>query len=426
MPNRLITVNGKKILDSPRVLILLARTTYRARSFVEASRKLGLEISVGSNHRQSLSDFVPGSSLFLDSGNIQVSVEEIVNFHSEFPLHSIVAAEDEFCVLAATAAEIIGLLQHSRDGVLAVRNKRAMREKLAETKGGAFWFEGFDLEEDVQSIVTRVPFPCVVKPVSLSGSRGVTRCNTQEEFLIAWDRLKRLLGSNNLSQDAELFSTEILVETYLGGREVAVEGIMVQGSMTLVGILDKPDLMDGPFFEETILITPSSLTLGLQERLVAKTEEIATSLGLLNGPVHAEFRIEKEAINLLEIAPRSIGGYCSKIFKFHPEATLEELILRQSLGMKISHFEKENKSEGVFMLPVPKAGILKNVSRIEEALQVDGIEDIEITIPVGRRVVPLPEGNQYLGFMFAKGKDPSSVESSLREAFSILELEIQQ
>jgi biotin carboxylase len=301
-----------------------------------------------------------------------------------------------------------------------------MREKLAETKGGAFWFEGFDLEEDVQSIVTRVPFPCVVKPVSLSGSRGVTRCNTQEEFLIAWDRLKRLLGSNNLSQDAELFSTEILVETYLSGREVAVEGIMVQGSMTLVGILDKPDLMDGPFFEETILITPSSLTLGLQERLVAKTEEIATSLGLLNGPVHAEFRIEKEAINLLEIAPRSIGGYCSKIFKFHPEATLEELILRQSLGMKISHFEKENKSEGVFMLPVPKAGILKNVGRIEEALQVDGIEDIEITIPVGRRVVPLPEGNQYLGFMFAKGKDPSSVESSLREAFSILELEIQQ
>ena len=425
MPNRPVIVKDKKIVDSPRVLILLAKTTYRANSFVEASRKLGLEISVGSNHRQSLSEFVPGSSLFLEPGNIQASVEDIVNFHSKFPLHSIVAAEDDFCVLAAAAAEIIGLLQHSLDGVSAVRNKRAMREKLAEREGDTFWFEGFDLEEDVKSIVTRVPFPCVVKPVSLSGSRGVTRCNTQEEFVVAWSRLKRLLGSDDLRQRTETFSREILVETYLSGREVAVEGIMVQGSMILIGILDKPDLMDGPFFEETILITPSSLTFGLQESLVARTEEIATSLGLLDGPLHAEFRIEKGTINLLEIAPRSIGGYCSKIFNFHPEATLEELILRHSLGMKINHFEKENKSKGVFMLPVLKAGILKNVGRIEEALKIDGIEDIEITIPVGRKVVPLPEGNQYLGFMFAKGKDPSSVESSLREAFSILELEIQ-
>ena len=424
VPSRLVAAKRKKKEDSPRVLILLAKTTYRANAFVEASRKLGLEISVGSNHQQSLSGLVPGSSLLLKPNNVEVSVEDIVRFHSSFPLDAIVAAEDAFCILASAAAETIGLVHHSLEGVSAVRNKRTMREKLAGEEGRAIWFDAFDLSEDVKSIVGKVPFPCVVKPVSLSGSRGVMRCNNQEEFVAAWDRLGKLLMGDP-GNKSDVFSGEILVEDYLDGKEIAVEGIMVQGSLHLIGIMDKPDWMDGPFFEETILITPSRLPTKVLRDLVSRTEQIATILGLMDGPIHAKFRIKKEEISLLEIAPRSIGGYCSRIFKFYPESTLEELILRHSLGMKINHFEKENKSEGVFMLPVPKAGILKNVGRIEEALKIDGIEDIEMTIPVGRKVVPLPEGNQYLGFIFAKGKDPSSVESSLREAFSILELEIQ-
>ena len=218
---------------------------------------------------------------------------------------------------------------------------------------------------------------------------------------------------------------EVVIEEYLEGREVAVEGIMDEGRLMLIGILDKPDPMEGPFFEETILITPSRLSALLQKTLTERTEQIAINLGLENGPIHAEFRVKAEEINLLEIAPRSIGGYCSRIFRFQPESTLEELILRHSLGRQVDHYRSEGESEGVFMLPVPKEGKLHNVSGIEEARSVKGIKDGEITLPTGAQVLPLPDGNQYLGFLFAKGKNPEFVESALREAFSILSVEIQ-
>ena len=423
--NRSATAKKTKIGTSQRVLILLAKTTYRAKSFMEAGRKLGLEISVGSNHQQSLSELVPGSSLLLDPDDIITSVKGIVEFNSRYELSGVVAAEDDFAILAAAAAETIGLVQHSLKGVSAVRNKGSMRERLAGKEGHAIWFQSCDLSEDINSILETTRFPCVVKPVSLSGSRGVTRCNNSEEFMIAWTRLKKILASEGLGKGSDESLGEVVIEEYLEGREVAVEGIMDEGRLMLIGILDKPDPMEGPFFEETILITPSRLSALLQNKLMERTEQIAVSLGLENGPIHAEFRVKREEINLLEIAPRSIGGYCSRIFRFQPESTLEELILRHSLGRQVDHYRSQGGSEGVFMLPVPKEGKLHNVFGIEEARSVKGIKDVEITLPTGAQVLPLPDGNQYLGFLFAKGKNPEFVESALREAFSILSVEIQ-
>ena len=423
--NRSATAKKTKIGTSQRVLILLAKTTYRAKSFMEAGRKLGLEISVGSNHQQSLSEVVPGSSLLLDPDDIITSAKRIVEFHSRYELSGVVAAEDDFAILAATAAESIGLVQHSLKGVSVVRNKGLMREKLAGKEGYTIWFQSCDLSEDINSILEKIRFPCVVKPTSLSGSRGVTRCNNSEEFMIAWTRLNKILESGGFGKGSDESLGEVVIEEYLEGREVAVEGIMDEGRLMLIGILDKPDPMEGPFFEETILITPSRLSALLQKTLTERTEQIAINLGLENGPIHAEFRVKAEEINLLEIAPRSIGGYCSRIFRFQPESTLEELILRHSLGRQVDHYRSQGESEGVFMLPVPKEGKLHNVFGIEEARSVKGIKDVEITLPTGAQVLPLPDGNQYLGFLFAKGKNPEFVESALREAFSILSVEIQ-
>ncbi len=305
VPNRSAIDKRTKTGASQRVLILLAKTTYRARAFMEAAQKLGLEISVGSNHHQSLSDFVPGASIFLDPDDIVSSVKSIVDFHSSYHFSGIVAAEDDFAILAAAAAETIGLVQHSLLGVSTVRNKGSMRKKLAGKEGSTIWFQGYDLSEDVNSIVKKIPFPCVVKPVSLSASRGVMRCNNNKEFVIAWTRLKKVLGLGGLGERSGNSTGEVIVEEYLEGREVAVEGIMDEGSLMLIAILDKPNPLEGPFFEETLLVTPSRFTAIVQNNLISRTEQVAIILGLENGPVHAEFRVEEEKINLLEIAPRS-------------------------------------------------------------------------------------------------------------------------
>ena len=220
-------------------------------------------------------------------------------------------------------------------------------------------------------------------------------------------------------------AAEILIEAYLPGREVAVEGIVAGGELLTLAILDKPDPMEGPFFEETILVTPSRLPDGVQDDIVSFVRRCAGHLGLSDGPIHAELRVDADQISLLEIAPRSIGGRCSAILKFDPEAALEELILRHALGMPFHDFVREGGAAGVMMLPIPRGGVLRQIGWLEAALEVPGIEGLEITITPGQTVVPLPEGNRYLGFLFARAEKPNQVETALRVAYARIEVEVE-
>ncbi len=410
----------------PRVLLLFARTSYRAEAFLEAARRLGVDVTVGSNHRQALADFAPGATLTLGFTDVARSSATIVRFAADYPLAAIVAAGDDFTPLAAAASEALELTHHPSQAVRCARNKALMRERLSEAGFSSPWFRTTRLDEEPAAVASKIEFPCVLKPLALSASRGVIRVDTPEQFVRAWQRIRGILEQDDVVRRIGRLASELLIEAYLPGREVALEGIVSAGELRTLAVLDKPDLMDGPFFEETILVTPSRFPEQVQEDIVSLVSRCAAHLGLSDGPIHAELRVDADRISLLEIAPRSIGGRCSRILRFEPGGSLEELILRHSLGMPHDDFLREPGAAGVMMLPIPAAGVLREVVGLEAALEVPGIEGLEITIPLGHTVVPLPEGNRYLGFLFARAETPDHVENALRAAHARIEVRIEE
>ncbi len=408
-----------------RVLLLLSRTSYRAEAFVAAAHSLDVAITVGSNHRQALADLTPGGALTLGVGDVDRSVAIIVRFASDYPLTAIVAAEDDFTPVAAEASDALGLRHHPPEAVRSARNKAVMRQQLEEAGFPSPWFQVASVEDDAEAAAGSVRYPCVLKPLALSASRGVIRADTPEEFGRAWRRIREILAQPDALTRSGHGVAKILIEAYMPGGEVAVEGIVVGGQLKTLAVLDKPDPMEGPYFEETILVTPSRLPESVQREIVSCVQRSVAILGLDNGPVHAELRVDAERASLLEIAPRSIGGRCSTILRFEPEATLEELILRHALGMPIDEYSRAPGAGGVMMLPIPDAGVLREVGGSEAALEVPGIDGLEITIPVSQKVVPLPEGNRYLGFLFARAATSEQVETALRAAYAKLDVKVE-
>jgi biotin carboxylase len=261
---------------------------------------------------------------------------------------------------------------------------------------------------------TQVGFPCVLKPLTRSGSQGVIRADTAEEAAEAAVRIRAILG------DPE---AELLVERFVPGEEVAVEGLLSDGELEVLAVFDKPDPLDGPYFEETIYVTPSRKPPAVLAEVHAATARAAAALGLREGPVHAEMRVGSE-VTVLELAARSIGGLCSRSLRFGLGVSLEEVILRHALGLPPEHLRREERASGVMMLPIPRAGTLNEVRGQDEARAVEGIAGLEISIARGKPVVPLPEGDRYLGFMFAKAGTPEQVEAALRQAHAKLDVDI--
>ncbi|MBI3941058.1 MAG: ATP-grasp domain-containing protein, partial [Acidobacteria bacterium] len=276
------------------------------------------------------------------------------------------------------------------------------------------------VDDDAALLGRDVGFPCVLKPVILSGSRGVIRSDNKAEFVGAFARLAAILDSPEIKSRGAA-SRQILVEEFIPGKEVAVEGILGGGVFRLLAIFDKPDSLDGPFFEETIYVTPSRLPVAIQQEIADCAAGACGALGLTEGPVHAELRINDAGPWVIEVAARSIGGHCSRVLRFREDRSLEELILQQALGLEIGLLQPEQEAAGVMMIPIPRAGILEKVRGLAEASATRGIDEVLVTAHPGQRLVPLPEGSRYLGFIFASGAAPRTVEAALREAHDCLE-----
>jgi biotin carboxylase len=386
----------------PRVLLVLPTATYRAPDFLDAAARLGAEVVVGSEHRQALSESMGDRAITLSLGRPELAAEQIQKLHDRAPLDAIVAVDDGGTRAAALAAVRLGLPGNPPDAVARTRDKRAMRAALAEAGVRQPRF-GDDPE--------RVGFPCVLKPLDRSGSQGVIRADNPEEAAAAAARIRAIVGD----PDAEL-----LVEEFVPGDEVAVEGLLTDGRLEILAVFDKPDPLNGPYFEETIYVTPSRKPRGAIE---AATAHAAAALGLTDGPIHAEMRLTPEPV-VLELAARSIGGLCSRSLRFGLGVSLEEVILRHALGMPPGHLRREDRASGVMMLPIPRAGTLNEVRGQDEARATEHIAGVEISIAPGKPVVPLPEGDRYLGFIFAKADTPEQVEQALREAHAKLEIDI--
>ena len=407
----------------PRLLLLLPTTTYRAEAFLDAARKLKLDVVVGSKRAAMLEDLDDAAFLPFEMHDLEEAVRSVVEFARTTPIDVVVGVDDHTTVVAAVISTALGLPHNPVTAVAAARNKHRMRELLHEQGLPVPRFALFSVDDAPAAITEKIAFPCVVKPISLSASCGVIRANDRDEFVAAFHRVAALLerlGEETLGEGAG----KILVEDFVPGREVALEGLLTDGELRVLALFDKPDALDGPFFEETIYITPSRLPAAVQREVTSCAARAARALGLGEGPVHGELRVSDRGVWVIEIAARSIGGRCSQTLRFAAGLSLEEVILRHALRMDIPSLDREGRAAGVMMLPIPRAGMLEEVRGREEALAVPGIEDLEITALLGDELVPLPEGTRYLGFLIARGETPATVEAALRAAHRRLEFVI--
>ncbi len=399
-----------------RLLLLMTTTTYRASAFLEATSRLNVPVVVGTDERQVLEAANPGGNLRLDFLDPEEATRSIVEFARQFPVRTVVAADDDGVILAAMASQALGLSSNSVEAARASRDKLRMREVLAEAGLPSPPFHRVFLEENPEDAARQVTYPCVLKPLFLAGSRGVIRADSPAEFVAAFHRIAAILRRPEVAAQGGGLARQILVEGYIPGDEVALEGLLVNGRLKVLALFDKPDPLKGPFFEETIYVTPSRLPAAIQERIAARTTQAVKAIGLNEGPVHAELRLNEQGEWIIEIAPRSIGGLCSRTLRFGEGISLEEVILRHAMGLEVESLDREKRAAGVLMIPIPHAGILRGVQGKVEAEAVSGVEEIRLTIPVGQELIPLPEGTRYLGFIFARGETPDDVETSLREA----------
>jgi biotin carboxylase len=406
-----------------RVLLLVPTTSYRVGDFLDAAHRLGVEVAVASNRRQVLEEYSRGGTVTVDFRRHGRGVGQLVEYAEKFPLTTIVPIDEETTLLAAEAAHALGLPHNSAASVEAAHDKYRLRTVLAQAGLPSPHFELLSIDDDPARAAGAAIYPSVLKPLALSASRGVIRVDEPAAFVDAFQRIVRILGQARAAADGPS-ADHVLLEDYIPGVEVALEGLLEDGRLNVLALFDKPDPLAGPFFEETIYLTPSRLADHEQEAIAATVQEAVAVLGLSEGPIHAELRINPRGVWIIEVAARSIGGLCARVLRFGVEIGLEELILRRALRLPITTMERERRAAGVMMIPIPRAGILRCVSGLEEARSVPGIEDIALTIPVGHEVIPLPEGSRYLGFIFAKNDDPGSVEGALREAHRRLEFGI--
>ena len=407
----------------PRVLILIPATTYRAEALLTAAAHLDVDVVIGTNRHQALESLPGTATLTLDFEDHQASRRAIAALHRERPLTAIVGPDEETTLLAATAAADLGLAGNPPAAVSAARHKLRMRQRLAaaDIPGPEFWSVAID---DIGRLASKISYPCVIKPTFLSGSRGVIRADSPEELLLAAARVGRLLDEPDVRERAPTDGRRLLIESYLTGVEAAVEGLLVDGALRVLAVFDKPDRLEGPFFEETLYTTPSRLTDPEQRAAVDATEAAIEALELSHGPVHAEVRIYQGRATLLEVAPRNIGGRCGRVLRFAAQISLEELVLRAALGYPVDGLVREGSAAGVMMIPIPRAGTLRGVEGLAEARAISGIDEVTVSILQGQAVTPLPEGNRYLGFIFARAARPSNVEAALRHAHAQLRFTI--
>ena len=409
--------------SASRLLLLLPTSTYRTEAFVEAAGKLGVELVCASERRSTFEALSPDSLLTLDFADPQASAATVADFARRLPIDAVVPVDDQTAVVAAAISERLALKANSLPAVSTARDKHAMRRCLAEVGVPVPRFRLVALSDDPAESARQVAYPCVLKPLSLSASRGVIRANDTRDFVAALHRIAAILKAveGPLPDDAR---RSLLVEEFIPGAEVALEGLLIGGALHVLALFDKPDPLDGPFFEETIYVTPSRLPEAVQARIATVTGDACAALGLIEGPIHAELRVNTRGPFVLEVAARSIGGLCSRTLTFGTGLSLEELILCHALGRPLQSLERERRAAGVMMIPIPRAGRLAAVHGTDEAAAVENIDEVAITMHAGQDVIPLPEGWQYLGFIFARAETPAAVEQALRRAHARLRFDI--
>jgi biotin carboxylase len=396
--------------------------------FAEAAERLNVRLLYATDRCDQLEDPWADGAIPVRFYQEASTVQTIVNVAEQMPVAGILAVGDRPTVAAAFAARLLGLPGNSPEAARAARDKRLTRQRLREAGLPTPEITTLPRSSQLALLALRVEFPVVVKPAVLSGSRGVIRADSYAELTRAFDRVSRLLAAADVRELRDPAADEIIIESYIPGREFALEGVLEHGQLRTLAIFDKPDPLEGPFFEETIYVTPSSASEGAQAAISCAIADAAQAIGLHHGPVHAECRLHDDRVFVIEVAARPIGGLCARSLQFvgpnGAHAGLEELLLRHAIGESLAQWTREPLASGVMMIPIPLAGVYRGVAGVEAARQVPGVTDVQITAKTDQQLVPLPEGSSYLGFIFARAQRPETITRALREAHESLEFSI--
>lgn len=405
-----------------RILLVAATTGYQIRIFDESARRLGMEVALATDRCHVLEDPWRDRAVPVRFGD-PASIEAVI---AAGPFDGILAVGDRPAYFAALAAQAMGVRFHSPESVQAARNKFLTKQRFAGAGLPVPRFSRMRTGDDPARGAREATYPCVLKPLGLSASRGVIRADNAAEFIRAFQRIRDLLARPEIRVFGDEQDQYIQVESFLAGREFALEGLVTAGSLQTLAVFEKPDPLNGPFFEESIYLTPPRRP---QRRLVAAVEQAVRALGLTHGPVHAEMRDDGERTWVLEVAPRPIGGLCAKALRFDGGAglkgiALEEILMRHAAGEEVAHFRRERRASGVMMIPIPATGVFESAAGVEAAAAMAGVDEVAITAKEGQALEKLPEGSSYLGFIFARGETPDEVDSSLRKAHAQLRFRI--
>ena len=413
--------------------LLLATTTgYQLRSFGDAARALGVALLLGTDRCDQLDDPWSDHAIPVRFGDDPQVVADAVAACEREQLDAVLAVGDRPTVLAAHIAAALGLEGNPAAAAIRSRNKLQAREAFHRSGLRTPDFQVVSLRDDPAALADKASYPAVLKPLALSGSRGVMRVDDAAEFVPAFARLRSLMLSPDIRMERDAAHDAALIESFIAGEEFAIEGLLTRGDFQPFAIFDKPDPLDGPFFEESIYLTPSRQPATIQEAIVSTVARAAQALGLRHGPIHAECRVNASGVYVLEVAARPIGGLCARALRFERESarpevvSLEEVLLRHALGEDVRPYRREVAASGVMMIPIPQRGVLRGVDGVDAARCVDDVDDVLITAKPDSMLAPLPEGHSYLGFIFARGGDPAVVERALREAHAKLRFVIER
>jgi biotin carboxylase len=406
-----------------RILLLATTTGYQTRSFGEAAERLGVELVFATDRCDMIDDPWRDGAIPIRFYDEDRSVAAILESTATQPVDGILVVGDRPTVIGARVAQALGLPGHPPEAAAIARNKEMMRVRLRDAGLPAPWFISTTIDHEPSAVSHQpVTYPCVVKPAALSGSRGVMRADDPRSFVEAFERLRALLRSPDVRAERNEAHDRVLIESFVPGREYAVESILHHGVLRVIAIFDKPDPLDGPFFEETIYLTPSAAPPDVQRAIVRSVAAAADAIGLHHGPIHAECRVHPSTgeVFVLEVAARPIGGLCARVIRFADGTSLEHALLKQAIGESPESWVRESSASGVMMIPIPRRGILRRVEGIDAARVAPGVDDVRITAKTDQTLIPLPEGASYLGFIFARAPEAGAVERVLRDAHARL------
>ena len=415
-----------------RVLLIATTTGYQLRSFGEAARAVGATLMLATDRCDQLDDPWSDRAIPVRFGGEPESLAAATAACSRERPDAIVAVGDRPAVLAAHLTAALGLEGNPVAAAARSRNKLQAREAFLRAGLPTPDFAVVSLHDDPVLLASQTVYPAVLKPLALSGSRGVMRVNDSAEFADAFGRLRTLMMSPDIRIERDAAHDAALIESFIPGDEFAIEGVLTRGDFQLFAVFDKPDPLEGPFFEESIYLTPSRQPPAVQQAIVSAVARAARALDLRHGPIHAECRVNPSGVYVLEVAARPIGGLCARALRFERVSaapglvSFEEVLLRHALGEDVRAYRREPAASGVMMIPIPQRGVFRGVEGVEAARRFANIDDVRITAKEGTVLVPLPEGHSYLGFIFAHADDTTTVERALRGAHAQLRFAIER